>query len=119
MISCKLEVEDVACPVDDMKKSDCSRSFVQRGWAEGRENKASGSELMDYLGEGPRCRRRKADGARLSKRCKTLMQVTCDVGLVMEELRHDWAQALRLRTHLSTVHIIGYLRYCTLFLPTA
>jgi len=26
MINCILEVEDVACPVDDMKKLDCSRS---------------------------------------------------------------------------------------------
>ena len=35
MIDWKLEVEDVACPVDDMKKSDCSRSFVQRPRGDG------------------------------------------------------------------------------------
>ena len=40
-------VEDVVCPVDDMKKSDYPRAFVQRGGTEGRENK------------GPRYRRRK------------------------------------------------------------
>jgi hypothetical protein len=37
MINWKFEVEDVACPVDDMKTTDCSRSFVQRWWVrEGR-----------------------------------------------------------------------------------
>ena len=30
MINWKLEVGDVACPVNDMKTTDCSRSFVQR-----------------------------------------------------------------------------------------
>ena len=34
MINWKFEVEDVVCPVDDMKTTDCSRSFVQRGWSE-------------------------------------------------------------------------------------
>jgi hypothetical protein len=42
MINWKFEVDDVACPVDDMKTTDCSRSFVQRGWNEGRQNKGSG-----------------------------------------------------------------------------
>ena len=30
MINWKLEVEDVACPVNDMNTTDCSRSFVRR-----------------------------------------------------------------------------------------
>ena len=29
MINWKLEVGDVACPVNDMKTTDCSRSFVR------------------------------------------------------------------------------------------
>jgi hypothetical protein len=29
MIDWMLEAEDIACPVDDMKIADCSRSFVQ------------------------------------------------------------------------------------------
>jgi hypothetical protein len=68
-----LEEEDVACAVDDIKTTDCSRSFVQRR----RENRGSEYELMVYLGERlkegrtrvqgtirwcPRCRRRKAVG---------------------------------------------------------
>ena len=52
MINWKFEVEDVACPVDDMKTTDCSRSFVQRRWGEGRENKGSGYELMMQMAQG-------------------------------------------------------------------
>jgi hypothetical protein len=48
MINSKLEVEDVACLVDDMKTTNCSRSFVQRGWIEG-ENK-----VLRYLDKAPR-----------------------------------------------------------------
>ena len=65
MINWKFEVEDVVCPVDDMTTTDCSRSFVQRGWSEGRENKGSGYELMSD----------DADGARLP-RGRMLKQVT-------------------------------------------
>lgn len=50
MINWMLEVEDIACPVDDkvddMKTMDCLRSFVQRGVrgrTEGRENKVKGT----------------------------------------------------------------------------
>ena len=39
MISWMLEVDDVACPVGAMKKSDCSDGLRIR---EGRENKGSG-----------------------------------------------------------------------------
>jgi hypothetical protein len=52
MINWKLDVEDIACPVDDMKKSDCSRSFVLRGWTEGRESK--GSEGKVHGADGAR-----------------------------------------------------------------
>ena len=57
-----LEVEDVACPVDDMEKTDCLCSFVQREWREGRENKGSRYESMVYLGVSlmGQYRRRKA-----------------------------------------------------------
>ena|ERR1019366_1731206 len=104
MINWVLEVEvpeDVACPVDDMKKSDCSRSFVQRGWKEGRGNKDSGYELVVYLGEGD------ADGAR-RKAVLTPTRQDIDAGdltcrRVMEELRHTWAQALRVRIRFSSV----------------
>jgi hypothetical protein len=41
------DVEDVACAVDDMKATDCSRSFVQReDSGEGEVDKNSRSELM-------------------------------------------------------------------------
>jgi hypothetical protein len=46
MINWKLEVEDVACPVNDMNAKDCSRSFVRRGQTEGRENKGGRYKFM-------------------------------------------------------------------------
>jgi hypothetical protein len=55
MINLMFEVEDVACPVDDIKTTDRLGSSVQMGWDEG-ENWGSGYEL---IGDGPRCRRRK------------------------------------------------------------
>jgi hypothetical protein len=55
MIDWKLEVEDIACPVDDMKTMDCFRSFVERGWIEGGKNR-----VLRYLD-----RAHDADGARL------------------------------------------------------
>ena len=61
MIDWMLKVEGIACPVDDMEEN-CSRSFVERGLSEGRENKGSGYGLMLNLGEGPGG---DADGARL------------------------------------------------------
>jgi hypothetical protein len=56
MISCELEVEeDVACSVDDMKTTGCSRSFGGGRLREGnRENDGSGGY------EGRPCRVRKA-----------------------------------------------------------
>ena len=57
MVDCTLEVEDdvardVACLIDDMEKSDFSRSFVLRGWTEGRDDRALECERMG----GARCR---------------------------------------------------------------
>jgi hypothetical protein len=57
MINWMSEVDDAACPVDDMKTTDC---FVQRGWSKGTENKGLGYELTVYLGESPQCSRCKA-----------------------------------------------------------
>ena len=56
-----LEEEDVACPVDDMKKTDLLM-FLRSGGMEGRENKGSRYESMVYLGVSlmGQYRRRKA-----------------------------------------------------------
>ena len=36
MIDWIVEVEDVACAVDDMSKTACSKSYVLREWYEGK-----------------------------------------------------------------------------------
>ena len=36
------DVGDVACSVDDMRGTNYSGTFVQRGWSEGREDKGLG-----------------------------------------------------------------------------
>jgi len=74
------DVEDVACPVDDMKATDRSRSFVQR----------------EESGEG--------DGGKVGQRFKVRIdggvhdadntwRVPIASGRLVEALRHYWVQA--------------------------
>ena len=48
------DVEDVACPVNDMEATGRSRSLVQRSWSEGRGHKGTRAEMMSVtvLGGG-------------------------------------------------------------------
>ena len=76
MISLTLSVEDVACPVDDMRKS-------YFGWgSEGRENKGSGYKINDGLSEG--AIHDTVGGARLWRPQETPARH----GRVMDVLRH-------------------------------
>jgi hypothetical protein len=46
MINWKLEVDGIACPVNNMNAKDCTCSFVRRGEVEGRENKGGRYKLI-------------------------------------------------------------------------
>ena len=51
---------NVGCPVNDMKKVNCSRSWVEIGWSDGRENKGKGtSGVRDADGQCGRVRKKK------------------------------------------------------------